>query len=81
MYPNDKDIQKMGLKYGKNDIIYELDDHKLKAQIHLYRTNDKILISDFDGTLTKNDMGGLLGNTCSVNYLHDGYAELIRKIA
>ncbi len=24
MYPSDKDIRKMGLKFGKNQIIYEL---------------------------------------------------------
>lgn len=81
MYPSDIDIRKMGLKFGKNQIIYELEHHKLKAEIHLFSDNDKILISDVDGTLTKNDIGGLVSNAIERDYLHEGYAELIRKIA
>jgi phosphatidate phosphatase PAH1 len=31
---------------------------------------DKILISDVDGTLTKNDAGGLISNSLQVGFLH-----------
>lgn len=31
MYPSDQDIKRMGLKFGKNEIIFELDHHRLKA--------------------------------------------------
>jgi len=30
-----------------------------------------------DGTLTKNDFGGLLGGILEYNYLHEGYANLL----
>lgn len=60
----------MGLKFGKNDIIYELENHQLKAEVHLFTDNDKILVSDVDGTLTKNDVGGLLSNAIDKDYLH-----------
>lgn len=30
-----------------------------------------------DGTLTKNDIGGLYSNLYNEHYLHDGYHELI----
>jgi phosphatidate phosphatase LPIN len=60
----------MGLKFGKNDIIYELENHQLKAEVHLFTDNDKILVSDVDGTLTKNDIGGLLSNAIDKDYLH-----------
>jgi phosphatidate phosphatase PAH1 len=36
-------------------------------------------VSDVDGTLTKNDLGGLFSNFYNKNYLHDGYHELIQK--
>lgn len=39
------------------------------------------MISDFDGTATKNDLGGLYNNYFGKNYLHDGYHELINGIA
>jgi len=71
----------MGLRFGKNQIVYELENHSLKAEVHLFTDNDKILISDFDGTLTKSDLGGLIGNTLKVDYLHEGYAEMIRKVS
>ena len=65
----------MGLKFGKNQ------NHQLKAEVHLFTDNDKILISDVDGTLTKNDVGGLINNAIDKDYLHEGYAQLIKKIA
>ncbi len=81
MYPSDSQISKMGLKSGKNSIIYELDNnYKLHSEIHLFTYKDKILISDLDGTLTRNDIGGLIHNVLGMDYLHDGYAEMIRKI-
>ena len=48
--------------------------------MHLFTANDKILVSDVDGTLTKNDIGGLISNSLEKNYLHEGYAELIKAI-
>lgn len=45
----------------------------LEAEIYLYTDNDQILISDVDGTLTKDDFGGLYNNYMGNNYLHDGY--------
>jgi len=47
----------------------------------LFTENDKILISDLDGTLTKNDIGGLIHNALNMNFLHEGYAELIKKVS
>jgi phosphatidate phosphatase PAH1 len=46
----------------------------------LFTDNDKILVSDVDGTLTKSDIGGLLNNAMDSDYLHDGYMELVKKI-
>lgn len=44
----------------------------------MYRENDKILVSDMDGTLTKDDIGGLYNNFYDQHYLHDGYYDLIK---
>lgn len=53
----------------------------LEAEIYLYTDNDQILISDVDGTLTKDDFGGLYNNYMGNNYLHDGYHELINRVS
>lgn len=63
----------MGLKFGKNDIMYEFGENALKAEVHLFTDSDKIFVSDVDGTLTKNDFGGLVGNVLDADYLHEGY--------
>lgn len=42
--------------------------------------NDRILVSDVDGTVTKNDLGGLYNNYVGSNYLHDGYNELVNRV-
>ncbi len=35
---------------------------ELSAEIYLYAENDQLVVSDVDGTLTKNDIGGLYNN-------------------
>jgi len=37
-------------------------------------------VSDVDGTVTKNDIGGHLNNMISRDYLHDGYRDLAVNI-
>jgi phosphatidate phosphatase PAH1 len=46
----------------------------------LIKITDKILISDFDGTLTVNDLEGLLGGVVDFNAVHPGYSELMKKL-
>ena len=53
---------------------------EIAAQLYLLKITDKILISDFDGTLTKNDFGGLLGNMFDYDYVHNGYKDLMHKL-
>lgn len=53
----------------------------LSAEIFLYTDNDKVVVSDVDGTLTKDDIGGLYNNYLDNSYIHDGYTELVTGIA
>ena len=52
----------------------------MAAEIYLYTDKDRVIVSDIDGTVTKNDVGGILNNKIGRNYLHDGYAELCKKV-
>lgn len=76
----DKQIRKMNLTFGKNVISYGFAEAFLKAEIYLFSDNDKLIVSDVDGTVTKNDLGGHFHNFCGNDYLHEGYAELCKKI-
>lgn len=73
-------LKSLNLKMGKNQLEYTLGDLNLRAEIYLYTDMDKLVISDVDGTLTKNDLGGLYNNYRGNGYLHDGYHELIHGI-
>lgn len=68
-----KQLEQLDLKYGKNIIEYRLEEVVLTGEIYLYTDLDKLIVSDVDGTLTKNDLGGLYNNYMGNNYLHDGY--------
>jgi len=70
----------MNLHWGMNKIEFQLEGSILSAEIYLLSDNDKIIVSDVDGTLTKNDIGGLINNTLGREYLHEGYATLLQKI-
>ncbi len=63
-----------------NKITYRLDHFSINAQIYLYADNDKLIVSDVDGTVTKNDIGGHIHNFISKEYLHAGYADLVKKL-
>lgn len=64
---------KLFLHFGKNKIEYRVEEVVLTAEIYLYADRDRLLVSDVDGTLTKNDIGGLYSNYLGHEYLHDGY--------
>lgn len=70
----------MNLKYGKNTIEYKIEEFTISAEIYLYTDKDRLVISDVDGTLTKDDIGGLYNNYMGNNYLHHGYHDLVNGI-
>jgi phosphatidate phosphatase LPIN len=67
------------LHYGKNIIVFRAHQVALQAEIFLYGTDEKIIISDMDGTMTKTDIKGLYNNCRGRNYLHDGYQSLMNE--
>lgn len=69
-YLSEKEIRKMHLNFGANQIIYKLGEHSIEAEVYLYSDNDKLVVSDVDGTVTKNDIGGHANNIIGRDYLH-----------
>lgn len=62
------ELKELKLKYGVNKIQYSIDvsdrdDNKktpkmVSANVYLWKSSDKIVISDIDGTITKSDIRG-----------------------
>lgn len=56
--PSEGDLKSFELREGENDLVYEyyVNDSvldRVQVKIYLYNSNDKIVISDIDGTITK----------------------------
>lgn len=80
VYMTQEQIHQMDLQFGKNKINYILEDSVLSAELWLIKITDKILISDFDGTLTVNDFAGLCGGVLDYDAVQPGYPELMKNL-
>ena len=52
----------------------------IESELYLLKITDKLIISDFDGTLTINDFGGLMGGIFDYDFMHEGYDLLMKKL-
>ena len=72
----------MRLKYGKNVAKFVLDvglgtTEEIEMKIFLWDHQEKIVISDIDGTITKSD---ILGQILS-KWIHTGITKLFTEVA
>ena len=63
-YFTSEHLSQMNLNYGKNTVQFKIKTpyygtHVLVADIYLWNYNDKIIISDYDGTITRTDVIGM----------------------
>lgn len=78
-------IKKLKLKYGKNEIKYEVfsmlqGTGVIEAMVYLWKHDDKIVVSDIDGTVTKSDVVGHISNVLYIEYTHSGIHNLYDQI-
>lgn len=81
-----EDLKKLGLHYGMNTISFSVITSKngkatSTARIFLWRSDEKIVISDIDGTITKSDALGHLFQFVGKDWTHLGVAQLYTDIA
>lgn len=76
-------LRSLNLRYGANDIVFKLSgiNQKLEAKIFLWNQDEKIIISDVDGTITKSDVRGHIYSFVGKDWTHKGVAHLYTKIA
>ena len=52
----------------------------INANIFLWNSNEKIIISDIDGTITKSDVRGQIAGFLGLEWNHEGVAYFYTKL-
>ncbi|XP_075682496.1 phosphatidate phosphatase LPIN2 isoform X2 [Rhinoderma darwinii] len=78
-------IEKLNLRDGPNDIMFSITTQyqgtcRCEGTIYLWNWNDKIIISDIDGTITKSDALGQILPQLGKDWTHQGIAKLYHSI-
>lgn len=79
---NHKELSKLDLKYGKNTIIFKVGgvNKQLDGHIYFWDYDEKVIISDIDGTITKSDLWGHIYCLIGKDWTHGGVASLYSKL-
>lgn len=78
-------IAKLKLHDGPNDVVFSITTQyqgtcRCAGTIYLWNWNDKIIISDIDGTITKSDALGQILPQLGKDWTHQGIAKLYHSI-
>ncbi|XP_055458350.1 phosphatidate phosphatase LPIN3 isoform X1 [Psammomys obesus] len=78
-------IRCLNLQEGANDVVFSVTTQyqgtcRCKATIYLWNWDDKVVISDIDGTITKSDALGHILPQLGKDWTHEGITSLYHKI-
>ncbi|XP_048205301.1 phosphatidate phosphatase LPIN3 isoform X2 [Perognathus longimembris pacificus] len=78
-------IRCLNLQEGANDVVFSVTTQyqgtcRCKATIYLWKWDDKVVISDIDGTITKSDALGHILPQLGKDWTHQGITSLYHKI-
>uniref|UniRef100_A0A3Q0R607 phosphatidate phosphatase n=1 Tax=Amphilophus citrinellus TaxID=61819 RepID=A0A3Q0R607_AMPCI len=79
-------IASLKLKEGPNDVTFSITTQyqgtcRCEGTIYLWNWNDKVIISDIDGTITKSDVFGQILPQLGKDWTHQGIAKLYHSVA
>ncbi|CAL8313722.1 unnamed protein product [Lota lota] len=74
------------LQEGRNDVVFSVTTQyqgtcRCQGTIYLWNWDDKIVISDIDGTITRSDTLGHILPTLGKDWTHQGIAHLYHKVS
>lgn len=80
-----KDIENLNLRDGANEVQFSVTTayqgtSRCKCHVYLWNYDDKIIISDIDGTITKSDVLGHILPRIGRDWAQSGVANLFTKI-
>uniref|UniRef100_A0A8C5GP25 phosphatidate phosphatase n=1 Tax=Gouania willdenowi TaxID=441366 RepID=A0A8C5GP25_GOUWI len=78
-------IEHLRLREGANKVVFSVTTQyqgtcRAEAAIYLWNWNDRVIISDIDGTITKSDALGHILPQFGKDWTHKGIAKLYHKI-
>lgn len=78
-------ISKMGLREGHNEVMFSVTTQyqgttRCLSNVYLWNHDDKIVISDIDGTITKSDVLGQIMPIIGRDWSQSGVAQLFTRI-
>ncbi|XP_075624763.1 phosphatidate phosphatase LPIN3 isoform X2 [Balearica regulorum gibbericeps] len=78
-------IRRLNLQDGPNEVAFSVTTQyqgtcRCEATIYLWNWDDKVVISDIDGTITKSDALGHILPHLGKDWTHHGIAKLFHKI-
>jgi phosphatidate phosphatase LPIN len=84
-FPSSNQIKKLELKEGPNEILYVVNSRTggiqtLKSHIYLWKSTQKLIISDIDGTITKSDVLGYIFPLFGKDWSHEGVTDLFTNL-
>ncbi|XP_041420996.1 phosphatidate phosphatase LPIN1 isoform X6 [Xenopus laevis] len=79
-------LKSLKLKNGPNDVVFSVTTQyqgtsRCEGTIYLWNWDDKIIISDIDGTITRSDTLGHILPTLGKDWTHQGIARLYHKVS
>ncbi|MED6281873.1 Nuclear elongation and deformation protein 1 [Characodon lateralis] len=80
-----KQIESLNLHEGANKVVFSVTTQyqgtcRCEAAIYLWNWDDRVIISDIDGTITKSDALGHILPQFGKDWTHKGIAKLYHKI-
>ncbi|KAM3876943.1 phosphatidate phosphatase LPIN1 [Diretmus argenteus] len=81
-----EELASLQLKEGPNDVVFSVTTQyqgtcRCNGTIYLWSWDDKIVISDIDGTITRSDTLGHILPTLGKDWTHQGIARLYHKVS
>ncbi|XP_025047030.1 phosphatidate phosphatase LPIN3 isoform X1 [Alligator sinensis] len=78
-------IKRLNLRDGPNEVMFSITTQyqgtcRCEATIYLWKWDDKVVISDIDGTITKSDALGHILPHLGKDWTHHGITKLYHKI-
>ncbi|CAN9506928.1 unnamed protein product [Ophioblennius macclurei] len=79
-------LESLQLKEGPNDVVFSVTTQyqgtcRCRGTIYLWNWDDKIVISDIDGTITRSDTLGHILPTLGKDWTHQGIARLYHRVS
>ncbi|NWR84013.1 LPIN1 phosphatase, partial [Furnarius figulus] len=79
-------LKSLKLKNGPNDVTFSVTTQyqgtcRCEGTIYLWNWDDKVVISDIDGTITRSDTLGHILPTLGKDWTHQGIAKLYHKVS